>query len=911
MPPKPSYRRNRDYSTHFNWTYDLKRDVYQCYLTAKEDPRIRYMKRMKEKWDEIHPEYSFLTDKNLRDQALRIEKNKDVMDTEYVHNRSNNSSQVNEPTDYRNSCFETANNSNNVSYEESQPHLEPLTITQQECFQTMKPLFERNYETMNRQSITERTFITKIIKHPSDDVLKVIDRLAKRKLSQIENPNYLDINVLLYTAAVTTKEYLNDVSKRYTEKTPKAKMPQWITNIEDKIIRIRRTIGHLTTIISCKRTGIFTNHQKKLKEKYYKKYGNTKLHTLNFKLTVLKHNLHATSVRLKYQKKRFNRKFINRKFSTNPKAVYRDFKGNNIAAEKLPTKESIETFWKGIWQEKTTFNHNAKWLQRLENTYCSHVTRKNYDISLPLVNQIISKMNLQKSPGSDLINSFWYKRLSFYREKLTEIYQHTYRGNLVLPSWLTLARTSLLPKNTETELAKNYRPIACLNFMYKIYTSCLNSFLYDRCHCHKIITTEQAAGKKGVWGCTEQLLINKSIMSEVRNKKRNLTTIWLDYKKAFDSVPHEWLIKPLHLAKLPEDLIRAIENLTSQWCTVLQLKGEEEVIESDIIYFSKGIFQGDSLSVLLFILSVNPLSFLLHKLQGYACGKHKNYNATHNFFVDDLKLYASSINTAKKQLDLVTAFSKDTGMTFGDDKCAYQQIQNGKLLHYTKNLGRNQLSIKPMKEGDTYKYLGIDENISYIGPINKHRITREYYHRIKKIWNSQLSSFNKIIAHNTFAVPVFITSVGIVDWTIDEIREVDCKTRKQLAMTGNFHPNGDVDRLYIPRSQGGRGLKSIVRMYESRIVSVAQHLELNKSHNITLQFVVEQEQNDIVRLKEKLLRNYEIEWEDNTTPNNLSKVFIKADIGSQRKRCNAKVMHGYYEKKLEQDPGIDRSLSFL
>ena len=208
-------------------------------------------------------------------------------------------------------------------------------------------------------------------------------------------------------------------------------------------------------------------------------------------------------------------------------------------------------------------------------------------------------------------------------------------------------------------------------------------------------------------------------MSEVRNKKRNLTTIWLDYKKAFDSVPHEWLIKSLHLAKLPEDLIRAIENLTSQWCTVLHLKGEEEVVKSDIIYFSKGIFQGDSLSVLLFILSVNPLSFLLHKLQGYACGKHKNYNVTHNFFADDLKLYASSINTAKKQLDLVTAFSKSTGMTFGDDKCAYQQIQNVKLLQCTKNLDINQLSIKPMKERDTYKYLGIDENIGFIGPTNK------------------------------------------------------------------------------------------------------------------------------------------------------------------------------------------------
>ena len=84
-------------------------------------------------------------------------------------------------TAYRNNCFETANNFNSGSYEESQPNIEPLTITPQECFQTMKPLFERNYQTINRQSINERTFSIKIMKHPSDDVLKVIDRLAKRK----------------------------------------------------------------------------------------------------------------------------------------------------------------------------------------------------------------------------------------------------------------------------------------------------------------------------------------------------------------------------------------------------------------------------------------------------------------------------------------------------------------------------------------------------------------------------------------------------------------------------------------------------------------------------------------------------------------------------------------------------------
>ena len=177
------------------------------------------------------------------------------------------------------------------------------------------------------------------MKHPSDDVLKVIDQVAKRKLSQIENLNYLHINVLLYTALVTTKKCLNNLNKNYTKKPPKAKMPQWITNIEDKIIRLRRTIGHLATIISCKKTGIFTNHQKNLKEKYYKKYGNTRLHTLNFKLTVLKHNLYGILVKLKYQKKRYNRKLINRKFSINPKEVYRNFKYNKISTENYQQKK--------------------------------------------------------------------------------------------------------------------------------------------------------------------------------------------------------------------------------------------------------------------------------------------------------------------------------------------------------------------------------------------------------------------------------------------------------------------------------------------------------------------------------------------------------------------------------------------
>ena len=121
-----------------------------------------------------------------------------------------------------------------------------------------------------------------------------------------------------------------------------------------------------------------------------------------------------------------------------------------------------------------------------------------------------------------------------------------------MPLWLSTTRTALLPKNSETNRPENYRPIALQNSMYKIYTSILNYFLEDHCRVNNILGIEQAAAKKGSWGCTDQLLINKAIMEEVKSKRRNLVCVWLDYKKAFDSVPHDWLIKALHLAKVQQ-----------------------------------------------------------------------------------------------------------------------------------------------------------------------------------------------------------------------------------------------------------------------------------------------------------------------------------------------------------------------
>ena len=445
--------------------------------------------------------------------------------------------------------------------------------------------------------------------------------------------------------------------------------------------------------------------------------------------------------------------------------------------------------------------------------------------------------------------------------------------------------------------------------MYKIYTSCLNIFLQEHCIRNNTITPEQAVGKPQVWGCIEQLLLNKSILNEVKQKKRNLITIWLDYQKAFDSIPHDWMIQSLRLAKIPEKLIAAIETLTKQWATMVELHGNQSSITSDVINFSNGIFQGDSISVLLFIQSLNPLSYMLGKLKGYNYGNKRRKTVTRNFFVDDLKLYGSTINVTKKQLDLVTQFSKDICMDFGTDKCAYLKIVKGTIVSDAEPLEMNNLTIKSVKEGDTYKYLGIDENISYHGPINKERVSKEYFTRTRKIWSSELSAYNKVIAHNAFAVPVLIPTIGVLDWTIGEIKDIDIKTGKILTLTRNFHPNSDVNRLYMQKSLGGRGLRQVQSSYESRIIAIRQHLINNLHRNSALEYIYEKETNDILRVGQELLQKYNIVSIPNEPPKSISKKFTKADQTSKREHFVQKPLHGYFCKLMDNDNNIDKQQS--
>ena len=105
-----------------------------------------------------------------------------------------------------------------------------------------------------------------------------------------------------------------------------------------------------------------------------------------------------------------------------------------------------------------------------------------------------------------------------------------------------------------------------------------------------------------------------------------------------------------------------------------------------------------------------------------------------------------------------------------------------------------------------YKYLGILQSDTIMEKQMKEKVKGEYFRRLKLLLKSKLYSGKFIKAINAWAVAVVRYSAGVVGWRAKELKGIDITTRKRMTLTSAFHMRCSVDRLYIKRRKGGRGL---------------------------------------------------------------------------------------------------------
>ena len=128
------------------------------------------------------------------------------------------------------------------------------------------------------------------------------------------------------------------------------------------------------------------------------------------------------------------------------------------------------------------------------------------------------------------------------------------------------------------------------------------------------------------------------------------------------------------------------------------------------------------------------------------------------------------------------------------------------------------------------------------------------------IMRSELNGRNKIEAINSLAIPTVQYSFGIIDWKYSELKKLDSKTRKILTMHGMLHQKSDVDRIYIPRKEAGRGLIEIETAFKVAIVGLNHYLE-NKS-TLSSNMIIMHEKTKAKNSISKIAKNIEKEMAD-------------------------------------------------
>ena len=170
------------------------------------------------------------------------------------------------------------------------------------------------------------------------------------------------------------------------------------------------------------------------------------------------------------------------------------------------------------------------------------------------------------------------------------------------------------------------------------------------------------------------------VIEDCKKKKKNLTMTWIDYRKAYDSVPHSWILKTLQMYSLIKKLIKFMETSMRNWKTTMKPSCNDGCITMDQIKTQRGIFQGDS--------------FLPSNL----------------FYMKDLKLNSKNKQKQVGELKIVTQFSDDIGMEFGLVECAKASFKKGKLTSTGNKIIDEETEIQELNQEGAYKYLGVDKS---------------------------------------------------------------------------------------------------------------------------------------------------------------------------------------------------------
>ena len=133
-------------------------------------------------------------------------------------------------------------------------------------------------------------------------------------------------------------------------------------------------------------------------------------------------------------------------------------------------------------------------------------------------------------------------------------------------------------------------------------------------------------------------------------------------------------------------------------------------------------------------------------------------------------------------------------------------------------------TVPAASKDDPYRYLGIEQVIEPALKTVKKKLVEKYVSRLRRIWSSNLNCKYNAQATNVWAVSIFRYFFGILKWTKADLVVLDTTTRRIMRKNRCHQYSVTPERLYLPRSRGGRGLHQLAHLRERDVVSTVSYL---------------------------------------------------------------------------------------
>lgn len=847
-------RRVEQQRTSLEWTMEMK--VVLLMLDEEERARGRgFMKRVKDRWDVKYPEYESASWQKLRDNASRFKKDPEIKNLMLVRRRKEvqvaEMATENTPEEEGNGA-ETDGRNDDEEQEVMDTEIVENVHSDKELTEKDKELegyFKSELENLNHSTLLHMEQREKLPKVTmSYEIQERANKIMSQYLPSADTiPEITDIvyamgKAIGYVTGIKPKERNENNRPKKAEggnrreRKLKAEMKELRQCVAKTGNELHRRKQHRKS----------TKREKKiLKELAEKINGNE---TTSKNLRIFREQwldkLRYKKIKLEKFIEKRNRKKDNIMFQRDQKGFFRTLEAVEKLEGEMPKMEKFVEFWGGIWKQNEP-TPNMPWMEEVKAELGERVNHvSEFATTDEHMKKEVAKRKNWTAPGIDGIQNFWWKKFEPAQKALRTVFSEIYQNTTMIPEWWPSGRTVLLPKTKNLNDEKNYRPITCLNTSYKILTGLVAKYMRNHAVVNKIWDEGQLGAVEGVLGTVDQLIIDRCIMEEVKQHHRNLAVAFYDYKKAYDKVHHDWMLRVYEWIGIPKSVIKLIKELMSKWKTRLEIWNNGEKMTSRWIKVLCGFLQGDSYSPVGFCISEIPVCILLQHSRGYRMGEPGNriVKRTHSLFVDDLKIYQESHNALKIVNEVIVQASHDTGACYGVSKCAEIIFKNGKMVRGEglQVLEERMRTMDP-DENQIYKFLGIEQADGIQTKTVFERVKDEVSKRVKMITNTELNDVNLIKAINMKVVPVAAYAMNICKFSVGELKELDQIVKRELRGKNMLGKQASDERLYLKREKGGRGLKSLRDTYKETRLRVACYMA--KSTNLWIEAAWRRETN--------------------------------------------------------------------